>query len=135
METFREHRALWIILIAIIGIALIIVGYLTFLSNDIPNNSPPVDQNPATILQGNYVCLPLANGTKAPDCKPAIKVGEEYYALDLATVREGGATTTFTQNTPILAAGNVTPIEAISSDEWKKYRVKGIMKVDEIAKQ
>ena len=81
------------------------------------------------------MCLPHTDGSKAKECTPGLKVGEEYYALDMAAVIESGSKLTLTNGMKILAGGVVVPIEEISSDQWQNYPVKGIMKVEEVARQ
>lgn len=137
MPSYQDSKKLWVLLIVFIALAILAGGYLLLLSAqgvpDVVVQEKPTQE--AQILEGTYVCLPRVDGKKTTECTPGLKVGEEYYALDLARLTGAGVTTNFTNGTNIVAAGVVVAAEAISSDQWKVYPIKGIMAVEEVAKQ
>ncbi len=138
MQPFQHNRALWAAFLVIIILVIIGFGYLFYLQNaGVP---VPVAQAPAasqeTVLTGTYVCLPHTDKTKPKECTPGIQTEDRsYYALDLGILIEGGTAPKLVAGTKILAGGVVVPIEGISTDQWKQYPIKGIMKVEEVAKQ
>ena len=95
-----------------------------------------VAPNATTTLTGEYVCLPHRN-TKGPitlECALGIKTGGGvHYALDTSSIgfEEIGSIPT---GSKIRITGNIVSIEEISSDQWKKYDIKGIMKVISMAR-
>lgn len=140
MHLFRENRVLSIIFIVIIALIIITGGYLGYVqSSGIPEvvgQTAPSDLPETTILEGTYVCLPHTDGTKPKECTPGIQTKEkDYYALDMQLVIAAGANPKLTNGMKISAGGVVVPIEAISTDQWKIYPIKGIMQVEEVAKQ
>lgn len=139
MPTFKENRALWIALVLILVLIVLSGGYLAYLQKSgVPQ---PVAQESAqesgsTLLTGTYICLQRTDEVKTKECTPGIKTTTgDYYALDMAQVIASGVSTKLTNNTKIIAGGTIVLIEAISTDQWKHYPIKGIMAVEEIAKQ
>lgn len=136
MPSFQENRGLWILLMVVVSLAILAGGYLLVLSAqgapELVIEEPQARE--AQILEGTYVCLPRTDGNKTTECTPGLKVGNDYYALDLAILAGAGVTTNFTNGTNILAAGVIVPIEEISSEQWDVYSVKGIMAVEEVAR-
>jgi len=136
MSVFQFERILSIALVVVVVCIAAGAGYLWYVeSRGIPQETIASSGSQAVILEGTYVCLPHTDGSKAKECTPGLKVGEEYYALDMAAVIESGSKLTLTNGMKILAGGVVVPIEEISSDQWQNYPVKGIMKVEEVARQ
>lgn len=98
------------------------------------NNPPPTGSDaslpaPVTML-GTFVCLPHrdTSGPQTQECAFGLKADNgNYYALDWS------ATPTSSSDLPMdrrfSVSGTLVPIEAISSDQWQKYNVKGIIKV------
>lgn len=135
MPTF-EPRPLWISLAVIGFLALLSGGYLAFLSAaGVPESGNKTTQDSVTVLQGKYICLPREDGVKEKECTPGLEVGADLYALDLAKVIESGASTGIVNGSNIIVGGIIVPMDEISSDQWKKYYLKGIIAVEEIAKQ
>jgi hypothetical protein len=141
MPTFKENRALWTALAVILVLIVFSGGYLAYLQKSGVPPQPVVQEetaqeNGSMVLTGTYICLPRTDEVKTKECTPGIKTTTgDYYALDMAKVIQGGVSTKFTNNTKIIAGGTVVAIEAISSDQWKHYPIKGIMAVEEVAKQ
>ncbi|OGG60766.1 hypothetical protein A2765_01475 [Candidatus Kaiserbacteria bacterium RIFCSPHIGHO2_01_FULL_56_24] len=139
MPTFTENRVLWIALLVILALIIFSGGYLAYLQKSGIPQPVAQDTSPdtgAVVLSGTYVCLPHTDGSKTKECTPGIKTDAgEYYALDMAKIIAGGTSAKLANNTKIIAGGTIVPIEEISTDQWKAYPVKGIMAVEEVAKQ
>lgn len=136
MPTF-EPRPLWISFAVIAALAVLSGGYLAYLSlAGVPEQpKPDAALAKASLLEGKYICLPREDGVKEKGCVPGLEVGADLYALDLAKVIESGMSASLTNGTMIIVGGILVPIEEISSDQWKEYYIKGIMAVEEIARQ
>lgn len=83
-------------------------------------------------LEGLYICLPHKNssGPQTLECALGIKTDEGiYYALDMSGLMNSGAGIKTATGTRIRVAGTLVPIAAISSDQWQKYDIQGIMHV------
>jgi hypothetical protein len=80
-------------------------------------------------LVGTYVCLPHKDASvQSKECKFGIKTAEGlYYGLDVGI--ESGPTPTLVVGDQLSAAGIVTPVEELSSDEWNQYPIEGIFSV------
>lgn len=137
---FKENKVLSSIFIAIVVLAVLAGGYLWYLqASGVPDEpaaqNTPTETSKAVILEGMYVCLPHTDGTKAKECTPGIRVeNKDYYALDMAIIVESGTSLKLTNGMKILAGGVIVPIEEISTDQWQKYPIRGIMSVEEVAK-
>ena len=117
-----------ILIIIVAGIA----GYLII-------NSPekaPLDSTPQnTTLSGTYVCLPHTDtsGPQTDECAFGLKTDDGlYYAVNFgesASVMEQ-----FQANEHITAEGFVVIKEALSSDHWAKYNMKGIFTITKMIK-
>lgn len=133
-----EPRPLWISF-AVIGVLVLFSGgYLAYLSIvGVPEfrNVLTAEEKAAIVLEGKYICLPREDGVKEKGCTPGLEAGADLYALDLAKVIESGMSASLTNGTMIIVGGILVPIEEISSDQWKEYYIKGIMAVEEIARQ
>jgi hypothetical protein len=105
------------------------------------NQQPPNETDPGlpyqATLSGEYTCLPHKD-TKGPqtlECALGIKADEgAYYALDVQGKFDTGYYIDVPSGTRIQVTGDVVPIQAISSDQWQKYDIKGIMHVTSFTK-
>lgn len=94
----------------------------------------PVVGGEQTIM-GTTTCLPHhdTTGPTTMECAFGLKAESgEYYALDtqdLAAVSVAAAQTT---ESPVIVTGDVTPIEALSTDQWQKYNIVGVIRVSSI---
>jgi hypothetical protein len=81
-------------------------------------------------LSGTYVCLPHKNtdGPQTMECAFGLQtpVGE-YYALDFNLLSQGQPS--IVVGDTFSAAGTVTPIEYLSSNQWQQYPIEGIFSV------
>ncbi len=140
-------KTFWIAVCIILCIAALGVGLITFTCEDkwcqvFPwqqtENPPAVDDSaPPTpseiMLDGEYTCLPVKNPDEPHtlECALGIKTDSgDYYALDTSSLQFGNAGADTPTGSKIQVTGLVVPIEAISSDQWQKYNIRGIMRVN-----
>ncbi len=113
---------------------LLIVGYyfilLYFLK---PRNTLPVNSVPTNvILSGAYVCVPYLDKAKAApvECVFGLKTdGGEYYMVNFGAT--ANAMTEFQNGAHIRAKGFVVLKEALNTDQWALYNLKGIFTITE----
>lgn len=99
----------------------------------VPDNGGNIPNTPVsatTTLQGTFTCLPHKNtdGPQTLECAFGLKTDAGvHYALDFS----GSPTSAFDlpMDRPYRVTGLLVPIEAISSDQWSKYDIRGIMRV------
>lgn len=135
MSIFQFERILIgvfvVLLVCIAGVG----GYLWHVEKQgIPTPEVEIPTDIA-IMEGTYACVPRIDGTTTRECLPAINLGGEFFALDLASVIEAGGELGLRVGEPITVGGIFVPIEEISSDEWDVYRIQGIMKVEELTRE
>ena len=98
-----------------------------------PTNQPDgIGGNNPTTLVGEYTCLPHkdTSGPQTMECAIGLKTHEDvYYAMDLSKVNNGIGVDTSKR---IKVTGLLTLAEALSTDHWQKYNMKGIISVDAI---
>lgn len=89
-------------------------------------------------LTGSSTCLPHKDttGPQTLECAMGLKTADnKYYALDLTAVSQTGSGLLMLQNgSTVTVSGRLTPIEMISSNQWQKYNVQGIMSVQKLEK-
>jgi len=96
--------------------------------------SPASDIYMPATFTGVTACLPpSATSTQSSECAFGIRAQDgNYYALDMIDiVPEQRLSKTGIR---VSVHGMLVPIEAISSDVWRKYDVKGIVHVTEVTK-
>ena len=119
--------------IGLIALAVIAVLIMTFM----PARTPaPVAEQPTPIvaegtLEGTTVCLPHKNteGPQTLECAFGLQTASStYYALD---TREVQTEDNLLQQTGIKVkvSGTIVPVEALSSNNWQNYNIKGIIAV------
>ncbi len=120
----------------LIGIVLLlavgVVGYFFFpqtFSQKVENEQ--LDSSPYTVtLSGTYTCLPHMD-TKGPqtmECAFGLKTNDgEYYAVNFG--QPGDNMSQFQSGEHIKAEGFVVIKEALSSDHWAKYNMKGVFTI------
>lgn len=126
------------ILIVALGISLQIKSWVdnTVKKNtdttttETPATPTPTPTSTTTTILGTFTCLPHAGNPEVItlECAFGLKAATgEHYALDWADNAR------FNMDLPMdrqfLVTGLLTPIEAISTDQWSKYDIKGIIKV------
>ncbi len=114
----------------VVIIAVILVGYIAMrLNKDVV--VPPLDTTPQNVtLSGTYVCLPHLDttGPQTEECAFGLQTTEgDYYAVDFGASADAMAQ--FQAGQSITAEGFVVIKEALSSDQWAKYNMKGIFTI------
>jgi len=97
-----------------------------------PISSPKSDVPIEVSLAGEYLCLPHrdTDGPQTLECALGLKTNEgNYYALDFDDLLRSGEID-FGTGTRIVVSGQLVPIEQISSDQWQRYAIEGIIKVE-----
>lgn len=119
--------------IAVILLGIIIVaGLIVYLRPDqtFTNNQPAIipDALPKTVtLSGTYTCLPHASQEDAQteECAFGLKTDDgEYYAVNFG--QSADQAKLFQNGAHVTADGFIVAKEALSSDQWDKYTMKGI---------
>ena len=92
---------------------------------------------PETSYEGTFIGTPTCllhrdtSGPQTLECAVGIRFDDgTYYALDMS----GMAADFQSYQGRMSVSGTVVPIEAISSNVWQKYDIKGIMKVSSAKK-
>ena len=117
-----------------LGAGVIVVGALAVLALSFrgPGETvPPLDATPQQkTLSGTLECLPHLNtkGPQTTECAFGIKTDEgEHYAINFG--QSADAMQQFQSGAHIRAEGFVVIKEALSSDHWQQYNMKGIFTV------
>jgi hypothetical protein len=81
------------------------------------------------IFNGSVACLPLkdTNAPAAEVCIYGLREGDgTFYAVDTAALTPG-ILAKYSPDASVQIEGLMVPIEAISTDVWQKYNIKGII--------
>jgi len=110
---------------------LVLVGIGCYLFNNTQPHSDPLDPTPHNItLTGTYLCLPHldTSGPQTEECAFGLKTDEGvYYAVNFG--QSENAMELFRSGARITAEGSVVIKEALSTDQWAKYNMKGIFTI------
>lgn len=106
-------------------------------SQNNPSNNTNNPTSSQVTIKGKFSCLPHkdTSGPVTMECAYGIKETStgNYYAIDISSPGpEGDAT--ISGEGEIEIKGLLVPIEAVSSNTWQKYNIKGIIKVDSVNK-
>lgn len=131
----RQHIFALVASVAFIVAALCAIFALlrppTIMAPTVPPRNIPVVRVPGVVsLEGEYTCLPHrdTSGPQTLECALGLKTDRgDHYALDFG--RLGTQPPPFATGERFSATGLLTPIEYLSSDQWRKYDVKGIFSV------
>lgn len=124
-------------LLLILALVIIVPLLAFFLLNNFiytqkqSTQQPNVEPYTAT-LTGYYECLPHTDSSvpQTDECVYGMRTDDgEYYALDFSSLPE--ETIKLIDGERVSGTGTVTPIEMLSTDQWKKYPIKGILSVSE----
>lgn len=115
-------------------IALAVVGYFFFSGYSFNFNKTKyaeLDSTPRNMtLSGTYVCLPHLDttGPQTMECAFGLRTDSgEYYAVNFG--QSADAIAQFQSEAHITAEGFVVIKEALSTDQWQKYNMKGIFTI------
>lgn len=116
----------------VVVIAIAVVGYFFFSGSlTTQNTNDGVPQN--VTLSGTYTCLPHLDttGPQTEECAFGLKTDDGvYYALNFGA--SAAAAQQFQSGAHITAEGFIVPQEALSTDQWAKYNMKGIFTVTKV---
>jgi hypothetical protein len=90
----------------------------------------------AVTFSGTYMCLPLLDQTSQPadECRFGFQTDDgAIYAVNFG--QSADAKAQFDRNAHITATGFVIAKEALSSDEWQKFDMKGIFTITNVQKE
>jgi hypothetical protein len=114
----------------VIGVVTILLLVL-FGHKDSRTNTPALDSTPTNVtLSGTYVCLPLIDNKKSvtDECVFGIKTDDGvYYMVNFG--QTALAKDQFDTRSHITAEGFVVIKEALNTDQWAKYTMKGIFTI------
>jgi hypothetical protein len=126
IKKIKENKVIAIITAVII---LIIIGLLVksfWVKGPIPGEGP-------ITVTGEFACLPYSdNSAKNEDCTLGVKEDGNYYAIDISTISL--AVTDLKANDKIVVTGNFLPASQITSEEWKKYKIAGLINVEALTR-
>jgi hypothetical protein len=117
--------------IALIGVLLCVVAAALFFLCPRGIHTGDLDPTPRNVtLSGTYVCLPHldTSGPQTEECAFGLKTDDGvYYAVNFGA--SAGAMKRFQSGAHITAEGFVVITEALSTDHWQHYNMKGIFTV------
>ncbi|MBY0376373.1 hypothetical protein K2P96_00110 [Patescibacteria group bacterium] len=110
----------------------VLVGYYLITYTD--KNIKPLDSTPQNVtLSGTYTCLPHLDtrGPQTDECAFGFLTDDGvYYAVNFG--ESADAMQQFQTRQHITAQGFVVIKEALSSDHWAKYNMKGIFTITKV---
>lgn len=119
-------------------VAFLVVGYMLAASkkNSSSAQSAPISTSQEMRLEGFPTCLPHKNTSnfQTMECAFGISTKTGNYALDLQGLSPDNQIMVQTA-VQIRVTGLVVPAEALSTDQWQKYDIEGIMRVDSAEKR
>lgn len=121
-----------------LGVALLLVlgviGYLFFLGSSSEDRGVDSDPTPQNVtLSGTYVCLPHLDtkGPQTEECAFGFKTDDGvYYAVNFG--QSGEAMSQFQSGAHIKAEGFTVIKEALSTNQWNKYNMRGIFTITKV---
>ncbi len=117
--------------IIIILITLLIVLSVVIFVPLYPSKNQPLDATPQNItISGTYTCLPHIDttGPQTMECAFGIKADDgTYYAVNFG--QSADAMQLFQSGAHVRAEGFLVIREALSSDHWAKYNMKGVFTI------
>jgi len=124
-----------ITLVLVLGVFLLLFGAVALFGFGVAVKAPvvietgpteEVDLQGEVKMTGQPACLPYPDDGQmhTMECVYGLKVGDKYYALDL-----GSFTVDFESLDTLSIEGTFVPLEALSSDQWQKYDIEGVVAV------
>lgn len=119
------------IFVGLVVVVGIVAAYFFYMNNFAKSSEQLLDPTPQNAtLSGTYTCLPHADttGPQTEECAFGIHTDEgDYYAVNFGESAE--AMQQFQSGAHIKAEGFIVIKEALSSDQWQKYNMKGVFTV------
>lgn len=118
--------------LGVVALLVLVVGYFFILElNKDSIQDVVIDPTPQPmVLEGTYLCLPHidTSGPQTEECAFGIQADTgEFYAVNFGASAQ--AMQQFQANARIRAEGFFVPKEALSTDQWQKYDMRGIFTV------
>lgn len=114
----------------LIIVLVLVITLISFFRNS-KNDNQDLDPNPRNMtISGLYVCLPHKDttGPQTEECAFGIKTDSgDYYAVNFG--QSGYAMNDFINGSYIKADGFFVIKEALSTNHWDKYNMKGIFTI------
>lgn len=114
---------------AVLVLVLIVAGYFAFgRGGSMGSDISPVPQE--MTLSGEYTCLPHmdTSGPQTLECANGLQTDAgDYYAVNFG--ESMAAAQQFQSGVHVTVEGTFVPKEALSTDFWQKYNMKGIFTV------
>lgn len=125
------------IALGIVSLMVLVAGYFVILQLNTPRPlGEIIDPTPSPMtMTGTYLCLPHAPGyPQTEECAFGIQADSgEFYAVNFG--QSADSMQQFQTNARIRAEGFFIPKEALSTDQWNKYDMKGIFTVTRILEE
>jgi hypothetical protein len=89
------------------------------------------------VLTGKQICLSPKDttGPQTLECALGFKTdGGESYGLDLNLLQSTDATALIQSGVRVQVEGVIVPVEALSTDMWRKYEMRGILSVTSVTR-
>lgn len=132
----NQKTALAIIIALLIIFVLAYQSFSSAGSNSANRVSPTPSDAPQEIsLRGEFVCLPYKDTTspQTTDCTLGVRTDNNvYYAIDATGEGARNMLLGLQTGLKIQIDGVLVPIEQISSSEWQKYDIGGIVSTENI---
>jgi len=121
------------LVLILIGLLIVVfAGWYAFFNTTSKSTAhEPLDPTPRQVtLSGTYVCLPHLDttGPQTEECAFGLKADDgEYYAINFG--QSADSMQQFQSGAHITAEGFTVIKEALSTDHWQKYNMKGIFTI------
>lgn len=118
--------------IGAVGAVLISIVYVAYVFLYTQQPAPILDSVPKHVtLSGTYVCLTSTKKDTTEECVFGIRTDAgEYYAVNFGQSASGAQL--FAERAHIVAEGFVVIKEALSSNHWEQYNIKGIFTITQL---
>ncbi len=114
-----------------LGVLVVLIGALLAFGGMKEHDAAPIDSTPQPMtISGTYECLPHANpdGPQTMECAFGIKSDQgDHYAVNFG--QSADAMNAFQSGQHVTISGFFVPKEALNSDQWQRYNMKGIFTV------
>jgi len=115
-----------------VGTAVVILIIIVLLFKSYAVKGPVPNEGSITV-SGSFACLPFQDNVEQNgECTLGVKENGNYYAIDISTISL--AVTDLKADDKIVVSGNFVPLEQITTEEWKKYKIAGLINVESLTR-
>lgn len=119
---FWQRNIVWIVVL----LAVVIFGFLLFKGWDKIVNEE-IDSK--ITITGNFSCLPLKVPAPEEKCSLGVRSRDgQFYGLDISRIQD--ANQDLKAEDTIAVTGTLKSADAANDDEWNKYNIVGVIKVN-----